>query len=114
MCEYCDGGKPLVIGKTNDQGIAIQFPDRLIAYGYDIHGSGSNGLVTTIKYCPMCGRKLANRSKNNGSMSNSEEAEIIKFMLNHMPITRCDNKSTTKLMDIEALDKAIKALEKGR
>lgn len=114
MCEYCDCGKPLVIGKTNDQGIAIQFPDRLIAYGYDIHGSGSNGLVATIKHCPMCGRKLANRIKNNSSMSNSEAAEIIKSMLNHMPMARCDNKSTIKLMYIEALGKAIEALEKGR
>lgn len=57
-CEYCDGGKPLVIGRTNDQGIAIQHPDKLIAYGYDIHGSGSNGLVTKINYCPMCGKKI--------------------------------------------------------
>lgn len=114
MCEYCDGGKPLVIGKTNDQGIAIQFPDRLMAYGYDIHGSGSNGLVTTIKYCPMCCRKLANRNKNNGSMSNSEAAEIIKSMLNYMPMARGNNKSTTNLMYIEALVKAIEALEKGQ
>lgn len=113
MCEYCNCGKPLVIGKTNDQGIAIRFPDRLIAYGYDIHGSGSNGLVATIKHCPMCGRKLANRSKNNSSMSNSEAAEIIKSMLNHMPIARCDNKSTTKLTYIEALGKAIEVLERG-
>lgn len=58
MCEYCEGGKPLEIGKTNDQGIAIQYPNRLIAYSYDIHGSGSNGLVTRINYCPMCGKKL--------------------------------------------------------
>lgn len=58
MCEYCDGGKPLVIGKTNDQGIAIQYPNRLIAYGYDIHGYGSNGLVARINYCPICGKKL--------------------------------------------------------
>ena len=26
--------------------------------GYDIHGSGFNGLVTKIKYYPMCGREL--------------------------------------------------------
>lgn len=58
LCEYCDGGKPLVIGKTNDQGIAIQYPNRLIAYGYDIHGYGSNGLVARINYCPICGKKL--------------------------------------------------------
>lgn len=114
MCEYCDYGKPLVIGKTNDQGIAIQFPDRLIAYGYDIHGSGSNGLVATIKHCPMCGRKLANRIKNNSSMSNSEAAEIIKSMLNYMSMARGNNKSTTDLIYIEALGKAIEALEKGR
>ena len=57
-CEYCDGAKPLVIGRTNDQGITIQYPNKLIAYGYDIHGSGSNGLVTKINYCPMCGKKI--------------------------------------------------------
>lgn len=57
-CKYCEGGKPLVTGKSNDQGIAIQYPNRLIAYGYDIHGYGSNGLVTRINYCPMCGKKL--------------------------------------------------------
>ena len=28
------------------------------AYGYDIHGSGSNGLISKINYCPMCGKKL--------------------------------------------------------
>lgn len=58
-CEYCEGGKALVIGKTNDQGIAIQYPNRLNAYGYDIHGSGSNGLVTKINFCSMCGKKLS-------------------------------------------------------
>lgn len=64
MCEYCEGGKPLEIGKTNDQGIAIQYPNRLIAYGYDIHGSGSNGLVTRINYCPMCGKQLKGDSND--------------------------------------------------
>ena len=57
-CLYCQGGKPLIIGKTNDYGIAIQHPNRLNAYGYDIHGTGSNGLLIKINYCPMCGRKL--------------------------------------------------------
>ena len=59
-CDYCMGAKPLVIGDTNDQGIAIQYPGKLIAYGYDVHGSGSNGLVSKINYCPMCCRKLNN------------------------------------------------------
>ena len=57
-CEYCKNGVPLVIGKTNDYGIAIQYPQSLNAYGYDIHGTGSNGLICKIEYCPMCGRKL--------------------------------------------------------
>ena len=57
-CPYCEVGKPLVIGKTNDVGIAIQYPNRLIAYGYDVHGMGSNGIYTRIKYCPMCGKEL--------------------------------------------------------
>lgn len=57
-CEYCEGAKPLVIGKTNDMGITVRWPDELMAYGYDVHGSGSNGLIAQIKFCPMCGRKL--------------------------------------------------------
>ncbi len=62
MCEYCQGAKALVLGKTDDYGIAIQYPNRLIAYGYDVHGSGSNGLTVKIKYCPMCGKKLSDES----------------------------------------------------
>lgn len=58
MCEYCEGAKALVIGETNDKGIAISFPNRLVAYGYDVHGFSSNGLEVHINYCPMCGRKL--------------------------------------------------------
>ena len=45
MCEFCERGKPLIIGKTNDYGIAIQYPNKIIAFGYDVHGVGSNGLV---------------------------------------------------------------------
>lgn len=37
-CEFCFGAKALVIGKTNDIGIA-----------------------TKINYCSMCGRRLMNR-----------------------------------------------------
>lgn len=62
-CEFCDGGQALVIGKTNDYGIAIQSPNTLMAYGYDVHGSGSNGLTVKIKYCPMCGKKLSDSKK---------------------------------------------------
>ena len=58
MCKYCEGAVPLVIGKTNDQGIAIQYPNRLIAYGYDVYGGGSNGLSVRIRCCPMCGKEL--------------------------------------------------------
>lgn len=57
-CKYCDKGVPLVIGKTNDYGVAIQYPRKLIAYGYDIHGYDSNGLVVKINYCPMCGKEI--------------------------------------------------------
>lgn len=61
-CEFCVGGKALVIGKANDDvGIAIRYQNRLIAYGYDIYGLyglGSNGISTKINYCPMCGRRL--------------------------------------------------------
>lgn len=60
MCEYCEQATPLITGKTNDKGIAIKFPNKLNAYGYDIHGIGSNGLNVKINYCPMCGRKLEN------------------------------------------------------
>lgn len=62
MCEYCEKGVPLVIGKTNDYGIAIYRDgagkEYLNAYGYDIHRMNSNGLEVKINYCPMCGRKL--------------------------------------------------------
>jgi hypothetical protein len=57
-CDYCIKGEPLVIGKTNDQGITMQYPNKLVAYGYDVHGFNSNAIVAKIKYCPMCGRKL--------------------------------------------------------
>lgn len=61
-CEFCEGGKPLVIGKTNDQGIDIIYPNRLTAYGYCVHGMDSNELAASINYCPMCGKDL--REKN--------------------------------------------------
>lgn len=41
-------GVPLIIGKTNDYGIAIQYPRKLIAYGYDIHGYDSNGWLLKL------------------------------------------------------------------
>lgn len=63
MCEYCEKGYALVLGKTNDYGIAIQYPNTLNAYGYDVHGTGSNGLCVKINYCPMCGRKLVSDDK---------------------------------------------------
>lgn len=58
MCDFCEKGVPLVTGKINDYGIALQYPNKLIAYGYDVHGGGSNGLIAKINFCPMCGRKL--------------------------------------------------------
>lgn len=65
-CEYCEGAKALVIGKTDksnndDYGIAIHYATGrycLMAYGYDVHGSGSNSISVQINYCPMCGRDL--------------------------------------------------------
>lgn len=57
-CLYCDMSKPIVTGKTNDYGIAIQHPNKLVAYGYSIHGADSNGLVSKINFCPMCGKRL--------------------------------------------------------
>lgn len=62
-CDYCMGAKPLETGEINDKGIAIRFPSYLMAYGYDIHGSGANGLNVRINYCPMCGRKISNEKK---------------------------------------------------
>lgn len=61
MCDYCDMAVPLVIGETNDKGICIRYPNKLDAYGYDVHGTGSNGLSAKINYCPMCGKKLKAR-----------------------------------------------------
>lgn len=43
MCNYCNNGVALVVGNTDDKGIAIQYPNKLIAYGYDIHGFDANG-----------------------------------------------------------------------
>lgn len=60
MCEYCDKAKALVIGETNDKGIALRFPNILFAYGYDVHGSSSNGIDVRINFCPMCGKELKN------------------------------------------------------
>ena len=67
-CEFCVGGKALVIDKANDVGIAIRYQNRLIAYGYDIYGLyglGSNSISTKINYCPMCGRRLTDRKERN-------------------------------------------------
>ena len=58
MCEFCEKGKALANGKTDYLVIAIQYPRKLIAYGYDVHGMGNNGIFVKINYCPMCGREL--------------------------------------------------------
>ena len=58
QCEYCTQAVPLVIGNSDDKGICLIYPNYLSAYGYDIHGSDSNGLCVKINYCPMCGREL--------------------------------------------------------
>ena len=61
-CDFCDLGRALVNGKTNDYGISINYLSHigyhLVAYGYDVHGADSNGLAVKINYCPICGRKL--------------------------------------------------------
>ena len=55
--------KHWLMEKTDDLGIAIQYPRKLIAYGYDVHGMGNNGIFVKINYCPICGRDL--RSEEN-------------------------------------------------
>ena len=62
-CKYCELGYPLAVGKTDDPnnddyGITIYNRQYISAYGYDIHGSGSNGISVKINYCPMCGKRL--------------------------------------------------------
>ena len=62
-CEYCDGAKPIAIGRkdnldNDDYGISIHYPNFLEAYGYDVHGMGSNGVSARINFCPMCGKPL--------------------------------------------------------
>ncbi len=52
-CEYCDTGLPFVYGRTNSQGVCIQYPNKLIAYAYD-----KNIATARINYCPICGKKL--------------------------------------------------------
>ena len=64
MCRNCEEAKPLVISENNDKGIAIMYPNKLNAYGYDIHGMDSNGLIVAINYCPMCGRRLEDGRTN--------------------------------------------------
>jgi len=78
MCAYCNEGVALVIGKTNDYGIAIQYPNNLIAYGYDVHGSGSNGLDIKINFCPMCGRKLVDKCNGCMGASNNDCGECTR------------------------------------
>lgn len=34
-CEYCNTGLPFAYGRTNSQGISIQYPNELTAYAYD-------------------------------------------------------------------------------
>lgn len=60
-CPYCNDGQPLVTGQADDYGIAIHYPKTLVAYGYDVHGSNSNGICIEINFCPMCGQKLGRK-----------------------------------------------------
>ena len=62
-CPYCTGAEPLVVSKTtNDKGIAIKdvtgIGKCIYAYGFDIHGSGINGIARIINFCPICGKEL--------------------------------------------------------
>ena len=66
-CPYCDGAEPLVIGRTNDIGIAIKQETEpvgpvIIAYGYDMCRSDTqvlrSFLMSKINYCPICGKSL--------------------------------------------------------
>ena len=62
-CRYCQLAEPIAIGKSDepdndDYGIALHSPNYMFAYGYDVHGGGSNAVGVMINYCPMCGRKL--------------------------------------------------------
>ena len=52
MCEYCEGGKPL-IGDEQD-GACIENGNILAAYG-ECHTCAEG----RINYCPQCGRKLS-------------------------------------------------------
>lgn len=66
FCPYCDGAEPLVIGRTNDVGIAIKQETEpigpvIIAYGYDmcrIPNGLRSFLMSKINYCPICGKSL--------------------------------------------------------
>lgn len=61
-CRYCDLGFPLVVEDDGNKGIALHYKgNRMVAYGYDIHGAGSDGLSVRINYCPMCGKDLRGR-----------------------------------------------------
>lgn len=62
-CIHCNGGRALIIGDTDDRGIAIQHPNKLIAFGYsDPHGCWGTNVSCLIEYCPRCGNKLGGAS----------------------------------------------------
>lgn len=106
-CEYCTQAVPLVIGNSDDKGICLMYPNYLSAYGYDIHGSGSNDLIVKINYCPMCGRELKVKQM---TKENEEAIEILKSELDWAEQNRYPYISENK---VKAIKLAIKALEQG-
>ncbi len=58
VCEYCIEGRSICDENTKYIGIELHAPERkLVAYGLDAFGWDTS-VLTEIKYCPMCGRKL--------------------------------------------------------
>ena len=61
-CRYCEDEKPIVKGQMGDISVAIQLPNKLVAYDYGIFGCDS--VIVEINFCPMCGKKLKKQSPN--------------------------------------------------
>ena len=105
-CEYCTQAVPLIEENTDDKGICLMYPNYLSAYGYDIHGSGSNGLIVKINYCPMCGRELKVKQMTN-EMTVEEAVKILTYERDNDIFVSTEHRERIH----QALTMAIQALE---
>lgn len=67
MCEYCEKDeagnvRPIRNGGTSEWYVDIEDTDLYVEYDED-GGNGHGVALIGIAYCPMCGRRLAERSE---------------------------------------------------